>query len=223
MIRNDYIMRQIEMLGAFVRKLLKRIENNELEGAETDADAASRQFVGVPLVVLENQPPDGFEAMLSMAGQFDYMRGLAAATLLEMRGKVARADGDERTAFRLWTNSASLLILCHDSPDEEVREMSATRLDNVVTALQEYEIPEFLHRLLTCHYEKLGDYARAEDHLFQAAAANQPDVFEWASDFYSRLESRTDQQLSAGNFTRDEIAESLNELDLLTHKPALRS
>ncbi|MCB1097604.1 MAG: hypothetical protein KDN22_18675 [Verrucomicrobiae bacterium] len=215
MIRNDYIMRQIEMLGAFARKLLKRIEDNELDDAGTDADAASRQFVGVPLVVLENQPPDGFESMLSAGGQFDYMRGLAAATLLELRGKLARADGDEPTAFRLWTNSASLLVLCYDSPDVEVREMSATRLENVLKALQEYEIPEFLHRLLTQHYEKLGKYSRAEDHVFQAVSASQSDVFEWARSFFERLESMTDQQLASGNFTRGEIAESVIELERL--------
>ena len=217
-------MRQIEMLGAFVKKLLKHIENNELDEAGTGADAAARQFVGVPLLVLENQPPDGFEAMLSMSGQVDFMRGLAAATLLEMRGKLARADGDEPTAFRLWSNCASLLILCHESRDEEVREMSATRLDNVVTALQEYEIPQFLHQQLSSHFEKLGAYARAEDHLFQAVATmDQPDVVDWARPFYHRLETMTDQQLSAGNFSRSEIADGLLALDRLNNKPALHS
>ena len=205
-------MRQIELLGAFVSKLIKRIENNELEEAAADADRASRQFVGVPLVVLENQPPDGFEAVLSMAGQFDYMRGLAAATLLSLRAKLAHAEGDETTAFRHWTLAASLLIRCHQSPDDEVRNACESRLEDLLTTLQEYEIPEFLHRSLTLHYERIGDLSSAENHLFQALEEREADVFDWARDFYARLETLTDCQLVDSHFSRDEIRDGLAEV-----------
>lgn len=207
-------MRQIEMLGAFVRKLLKQIDEHDLEEAASDADAAARRFVGVPLIVLENQPPDGFEEFLSMGDQFDYMRGLAAATLLELRGTLARSEGDETTAFRLWTIAANLLIRCHQSPDEQVQTSCLNRLDSVLLALQEYEIPSFLHRSLTEHYERLGNYSRAEDHLFQAIAQQKDaDAITWARAFYQRLQSISDQQLAQGDFSRQEIAESLAELD----------
>jgi hypothetical protein len=220
-IRNDYIMRQIEMLGAFVRKLLKQIDDGDLEQAASDADAASRQFVGIPLAVLENQPPDGLEAVLSMGEQFDYMRALSAATLLEMRGTLADSEGDETTAFRLWTNAANLLIRCHQSPDDQVKSACRSRLDNVLTSLQKYEIPTFLHRNLTEFYESTGNFSSAEDHLFQAITAQETEASAaaWANGFYDRLQSLTDAQLAAGNFSRTEIMESLKELKQLLPQP----
>lgn len=214
-IRNDYIMRQIELLGAFVARLLKRVEAGELEQAATDADAAARQFTGVPLLVLENQPPDGFEEVLSAGGPFDYMRGLAAATLLEVRGRLAQAGGDEPTAFRLWTLAAALLLRCHESPDVQVREMCASRLEDVLTALQEYEVPVFLHRLLAIHHERREDYSRAENHVFLALEAAMEDAgaLPWARAFYQRLEALTDAQLQAGDFSRTEVCDGIAELE----------
>ena len=212
-------MRQIELLGAFLSKLVKKIELGDFEEAEHDADEASRKFVGLPLAVLENQPPDGFEAILSMGGQLDFMRALAAATLLKARGDIAFASNDDTLAFRHWCNATTLFIRCHDCPDEKVQHTCIHQLDELLRALQCYEIPNFLHRTLAEHYEKCDDFARAENHLFQSLDEGPPDAITWAHALYTRIAKHSDAELTTGGLSRSEVQEGIVEINHRLSRP----
>jgi hypothetical protein len=64
------------------------------------------------------------------------------------------------------------------------------------------------------HYERLGEFARAEDCLF-AMLEFEPEnrnLLEFGIGFYDRLRCRNDATLLAGNSPRVEVEAGLSEL-----------
>ncbi|KEH91968.1 DUF6483 family protein [Clostridium massiliodielmoense] len=58
-----------------------------------------------------------------------------------------------------------------------------------------------------------GNYNKAEDLLFdELKKNNSPDVYEIALQFYNSLEKKSDEELYAHNFSRDEIYQGLNDI-----------
>ena len=64
-----------------------------------------------------------------------------------------------------------------------------------------------LHQLV-----EQGKIAQAEDALYEACDLNDPTCLEVAVDFYAHLNNLTDQELEAGDFSREEIQEGLKDL-----------
>ena len=70
-----------------------------------------------------------------------------------------------------------------------------------VTALQTGPLPMRTHALLMQHYERNGEFAKAEDSLF-AMIDSEPDnaaLVEFGLALYRRLLNRSDAALAAGN------------------------
>jgi hypothetical protein len=68
--------------------------------------------------------------------------------------------------------------------------------------------------MLMHHYERTGQFAKAEDALFdiiEAAPAHQQ-VLEFALAFYERLQSQTTTALEAGNLPRAEVQAGLAQI-----------
>ena len=68
--------------------------------------------------------------------------------------------------------------------------------------------------MLMQHYERLGDFAKAEDALF-AMLELQPQnqrALDFGFAFYERLRGQSDAALAAGNLPRTELEAGLGEL-----------
>ena len=65
---------------------------------------------------------------------------------------------------------------------------------------------------------KEGDIGTAEDMLFENMVYSDKYI-ELATDFYQKLNSLTDEQLEAGNFSRDEVYEGYLEIMTLLGVP----
>jgi hypothetical protein len=68
--------------------------------------------------------------------------------------------------------------------------------------------------MLMQHYERLGEFAKAEDALFSMIEA-QPDnlgLLNFGVSFYHRLNDIGDQALTAGNLPRAELQTGLAQL-----------
>lgn len=90
-----------------------------------------------------------------------------------------------------------------DQPDH------APRVDDLVASLAACDVPVETRVLLMRYYERMGDYARAEDALFDARDThpqNENLQAEGAA-FFARLAQLSDAQLQAGNLPRREVLE----------------
>ena len=57
-----------------------------------------------------------------------------------------------------------------------------------------------------------GELGRAEDLVFDALEEGEPRALETAVGFYARLNTLTDRELEAGDFSREEILSGLREM-----------
>ena len=75
------------------------------------------------------------------------------------------------------------------------------RLNALVIRLKEFEIPASLHLALAKHCEEAGDFANAEEHLYEGLA-DADKKGEILQEFYERLLELPDQDLKIGDLPR---------------------
>ncbi|MGA7160728.1 MAG: DUF6483 family protein [Bacteroidota bacterium] len=84
-------------------------------------------------------------------------------------------------------------------------------IDFAAGKLKGADIPVHLNKKLFHFYESTGEYAKAEDVLFEIIR-KEPSFSENAIRYYERLKEKSDEELSRGNISRKEIEKGLIEL-----------
>jgi lipoprotein NlpI len=76
------------------------------------------------------------------------------------------------------------------------------------------EMPAQTYAMLMEHYERTGQFAKAEDALYAIldADANNDYALNFGISFYERLLGRRDTELTEGNLPRTEVEAGLQEL-----------
>ena len=78
-------------------------------------------------------------------------------------------------------------------------------------SLNDLPLPTKTHAMLMRHYERAGEFGKAEDALFAIAEVEPPsaELLDFGAAFYQRLLSRSDAALIAGNLSRAEAEAGL--------------
>ncbi|HQV70857.1 MAG TPA: DUF6483 family protein [Thermoflexales bacterium] len=89
----------------------------------------------------------------------------------------------------------------------------APKVEDLVGSLSACEVPTQTRMMLMKFYEAQGDYARAEDALFDARDTHPDDeeVQVEGAAFFERLLQLNDARLSAGNLPREEVESDYRE------------
>jgi hypothetical protein len=89
------------------------------------------------------------------------------------------------------------------------------KVEVFIAALAHAELPVETSALLMEHYERTGQFGKAEDVLFAILEADpkNPAVFEFGISFYHRLQLQSDIRLMEGNLPRAEVDSGLRELN----------
>ena len=88
------------------------------------------------------------------------------------------------------------------------------KVDDFVAALGDVELPLRTSALLMEHYERMGQFAKAEDALFAILEAepNSTAALDFGKAFYERLQRQDDIRLEEGRLPREELEAGLKEL-----------
>ena len=149
--------------------------------------------------------------------QIVQQKALMLATLLCEAGEVAAAQhrGDESRTFYL----KGLQLLLDTLAQGEISEYPSfgPKVEAFVCALTDSPLPLTTQALLMQHYERAGEFAKAEDALFAMldAEPDQPGLVEFGLAFYQRLQGKSDAVLRSGNLPRPELEAGMEELRLL--------
>ena len=134
--QRDYILRQIEILGAILRRIRQRILGGATGEAASELAQAATQ-VGVDFVMAQRLSAESLVALLSVGAEPDVARCLLYAEVLYVDGLRAEAEGAEPEA-RASFGKALLLF-------ETARTVSPV----VITTETEAKISELAQRLAT--------------------------------------------------------------------------
>jgi len=133
-------------------------------------------------------------------------------TLLKETGDIAAAEGRVDESRACYLKGLHLLLDSLARGDGFEQPEFVPKVELFVGALD--ELPTHTDVLLMEHYERIGQFGKAEDCLFailEADPKNQA-VLEFGISFYERLLGHSDVRLADGNLPRAEVEAGLAEL-----------
>ena len=216
MIRQDYLLRMIQDFFAMLSRLSALKREQQWEAAAGTLDEELKRLAGDGAQSLAGLSETELLARLIQGEptQVVQQKVLMLATLFSEAGEIAAAEhrSDESRAFYL----KGLRLLLDTLAQEEILECPAfvPKAEAFVRALSDQPLPLAIQARLMQHYERTGDFAKAEDALFAMldSEPEQPGLAEFGVAFYQRLQSKSDAALNAGNLPRPELEASLQEL-----------
>lgn len=184
--------------------------------AGDELDAEFKKLIGDGAQSVVRLSETGLLARLLQGGPTHLVRDktLMLTTLLKEAGDVAAAENREAQSRECYLKALHLLldVLARG----EVIELPefVPKVEMLVAALSSAPLPVRSAAMLMQHYERTGEFAKAEDALFAMLDA-EPDnqaIVEFGITFYQRLLVHSDETLASGNLPRQEIAAALKEL-----------
>ncbi|MZQ85953.1 hypothetical protein GQF01_28015 [Paenibacillus sp. 5J-6] len=218
MFKRDYFMRQIEQMTQVLHRILFNKEHIPLADAQQQLDEASRHLLGLNVRSLQALSSKDILELLSYNGNLDTAKAMVIGDMFVGHGDLLKQHDQTDEAYRAYVKSLDLLLHLSLSPevnpkDDENLEVTA-RIQTSLDRLRAWMVPEDMKRLLFTHYDKQGDYAKAEDVLFHYME-DHPDQSEFLWQgvaFYRTLLDKEEGLLEAGNFSQEEAADSLRQV-----------
>src|SRR5579862_9077534 len=217
MINKDYMLRMAERFGRSLAIILRLREYNQFEEALLYLDDLMMQAVGMTTRLINSLSEEMLVQTFSPMGILNVNACLATAFLLKTEGEVYDDLQNSTESYYRYMKSLHLLlsVILHEpaSADSDVY----TDITTLLNKLTDYELPFGTQKLLFAYYEHQGHYAKAEDVLFTLLDAHpdSSDLLDSGHAFYTRLLRKSDTDLEAGNFSRQEIQEGLEQLQHL--------
>jgi hypothetical protein len=214
MLRQDYIIRQIEQLVRFVARLLRLLKQESEQQAGDEIDSGLRNLSGLSLELIKTLSLRGLLDMMRSGDKIDVFRSLAVAELLYIHGEVSRRRGDDRAALTARVKALTLYMEALISFRHPALAEPETRAQELIGLLGDIELPRETMIRVCRYYLTIGRFADAEDVLFEmieAGTGGSATVAEGIAMLEGLLD-RSDSELEAGNLPRDEVEEALQQL-----------
>lgn len=209
MIRDDFLMRQIQLLAQIVARLVGLRHATQHETALQETEQALDRLLGMGPGLAAGFSPEELVAQLAHGTTAELARGrgaLLAALFHEQAMNLAALQRSvEAQGFEVRAVRAVLALRAPDGalPLPEY----APRLEDLVWGIAASDLPRELSVALFLALEGAGAFGKAEDWLFELRAAEPADaaIVALGEAFYTRLEAQSDAALAAGNLPRAEI------------------
>ncbi|MBD0381633.1 DUF6483 family protein [Paenibacillus sedimenti] len=221
MFKRDYFMRQLEQLTVTLHRILFNKEHIPLSQAQPLLDEASRHLLGLNVKSLQALSSKDILELLTFQGHLDPAKTMVISDLFTGQGDLLRQheeaedDAGANEAYRSYLKSLDLLLLFALPPntdDPDVAREAAQRITQCLERLQPWVLPADMKLRLFDYYDLQGDFAKAEDMLFHYMEDHKELVSIAVAQgvlFYERLLGKDEDQLQAGNFSREEVQEGL--------------
>jgi hypothetical protein len=214
-IRRDYLLRMIEdFLQALAR--IKSLQQGERwQEAAGTLDQQFQKLVGLDAPAIMRLSES--ELLARLVGEATHLvreRTFILITLLNEAGDLAAKQDQMQESASYCLKALDLLLSLVSQAEVLEFPEFVPKVEGLVAGLQDTLLPIRTRALLMQHYERLGEFGRAEDMLFRLIEdrPQPPGILEFGLAFYERLEELADTALSAGNLPRPELEAGLREL-----------
>jgi hypothetical protein len=213
MINKDYILRLAERFGRFLAIILQLREYNRYEEALIYIDDLLLKTTGFTSRFIDSLSEEMLLKTFSPLGILNVEACLWTALLLKAEGEIYEDQQNANESYYRYLKALHLMLaaLLHEAAADTD---FGTTIRELLSKLADYELPRGTQSLLFTYYEHIGQYAKAEDTLFDMLEADGTDqeTIERGAAFYQRLLGRSESDLAAGNFSRNEAEEGLAQL-----------
>ena len=216
MIRRDYILRMIE---EFIRALVRMRGLKKAGRWDEAAQAVDLEFKklldGGADAAMQLSEKELLAQLSQNDGTADMREKVfVVAALLSEAGEIADAQGRMEEGRKSYLKALHLVLETLARGETGELPEFVPKVEMLIQALVLTELPPRTQAMLMQHYERIGEFAKAEDALFALVEA-EPDcdrVVDFGTAFYQRLLGQSDGALTAGKLPRQEVEEGLAEL-----------
>ena len=213
MIRRDYILNAIEEFAAVLAKILGLTKEADWQGAFAAATQEFQRLAGVDALQALRMSETELFARLIQGGPTHVAENktFMLATLFKATGEIMAGQGRTDESRQHYLKGLHLLLDTLDRTAIGERPDFVPTVESFLTGLSDSPLPTQTNVMLMHHFERAGEFAKAEDALFAIAAAEPPgaELLEFGAAFYQRLLSRSDAALIAGTLSRAEAQAGL--------------
>lgn len=215
MFRRDYILRMIEEFVAALTRISSLKQGQQWNEAGRSLEAEFKRLIGDGSQV-ERLSETELLSRLMHDGPTHLLRDktLMLVTLLKEAGDVAAAENRLDASRQCYLKALHLLLDVLARGEVFECPEFVPKIEMLVTALQPAPLPGRTQALLMHHYERTGEFAKAEDALFVLldAGPHDDEMVKFGVAFYQRLLAQSDAALNAANLPRSEAEEGLKDL-----------
>src|SRR5437867_6655881 len=213
MIRRDYIIRMIEeFIQALARIRALRSEGREAGAAEA-LDEEFQRLTGSGASTVARLSDVELEALLLRGEPTQLIRQktFILTALLKEAGDLALARDAGEEARVCYLRALHLLLKVMGDNDGFEAPEFVPRIEVILGALSHEPLPAETAARLMLHFERMGEYGRAEDVLFDMIEAEpaRPGLAQFGIAFYERVARHSDRALENGNLPRAELEAGL--------------
>jgi hypothetical protein len=213
MMRRDYILNAIEEFAAVLAKIIGFTNAAEWENASATAAEAFQRLIGVDADealrlsdtelfarLIEGEPTHVAESKFFML-----------ASLFKATGDVLAGQDRMEEGRQYYLKGLDMLLDSLDRTAIGERPDFVPAVEALVLSLRDAPLPAKTQVMLMRHYERAGEFAKAQDALLTVAETEPPgaELLEFGSSFYQRLLNQSDDALAAGNLSRTEVEAGL--------------
>ena len=212
MLQRDYLMKMTQMLATVLTKILFNKEKKNYIEAEKEIESAAKTIVGLDLNLIKIL---NVEDVLKLMKTSDVYAGrcLISAELLKEYGDILGEKERINESMDIYIKSLWLYletILTKELPEPEIY---YDRINFLIKNLTSSETETDLKQKIFQYYEFSGQYSKAEDVLFELMDSDTEGIKDKALKFYERLQLKSDEELEKGNFSLEEVEESIEEIN----------
>jgi Family of unknown function (DUF6483) len=219
-VERDYILRLIKQMTEALAIIFRLERGGDFLEALRVIDSTYQQLLGLDAATIASLPADALLSLIRSSGA-GYQGSQAVAERLTVLANLLQAEGDiyqglgkidDSVLRRLKALDIQLAILTSEDPGSS---RAADAVRTLLGHLEEYELSVRTKLLLWRHFEQLGDFARAENWMYDVIEDESApaDITERSIAFYHRLLDQTDFDLVHGNLPRAEVESGLAQLE----------
>ncbi len=212
MLQRDYLMKMTQMLTTVLTKVLFNKEKKNYIEAEKEIEAAAKTIVGLDLNLIKIL---NVEDVIKLMKTSDVYAGrcLISAELLKEYGDILGEKDRINESIDIYIKSLWLYLetmLTKELPEPEIY---FDRVNFLIKSLTTAGSDTNLKIKIFEYYEYSGQYSKAEDILFELVDSDAQGIKDKALKFYERLQMKTNEELVKGNFSLEEVEESIEEIN----------
>ncbi|MGA3284139.1 MAG: DUF6483 family protein [Verrucomicrobiota bacterium] len=179
MIRRDYILRQIEQFVAMLAKIAGLTKNEQWQEASAATAGEFRRLTGTDAGEVLQMSETELLARLIQGEPAHVVEAKAfmLATLLKVHGDLVAGQGRLEESRQYYLKGLHLLLDTFGRSEITERPDFVPAVEAFLTGLRDAPLPVKTNAMLMRHYERTGEFAKAEDALFGMADA-EPDQAE---------------------------------------------
>ena len=210
MIRRDYFVRMVQELMAALQRVAFLRRKQETDAALQEIDRVLCKFWDLEPEQAPRQTLDDWVALCFAEEGPVTDKLVALADLFKEQGELFGLK--QLTAESRQSYAISLGLYLETLQAGMVSKDLIDKTDHLIEVLHGQPLPGDIARRVLGYFEARGQFARAEDLLFEWLGTDDPVAREYGLAFYERLLARTDAELAYGGLPRPEVEAGRQEL-----------